>query len=68
MPEVDGVRDVGEDDVHDGKVEEEEAVGHAAEGTKRLPSQELVDHACNEKGFESRNLRCVQRPRVDAWL
>ena len=48
MPEVDGVGDVGEYDVHDGKVEEEEAVRHAAEGTERLPRQKLVDHAWNE--------------------
>ena len=45
MSEVDGVRDVGEYDVHDGKVEEEEAVRHAAEGAERLPRQKLVNYA-----------------------
>ena len=48
MPEVDGVGDVGENDVHDGEVEEEEAVGHAAQGAERLPRQKLVYHAWNE--------------------
>ena len=45
VPEVDGVGDVGEYDVHDGEVEEEEAVRHAAQGAERLPRQKLVYHA-----------------------
>ena len=50
VSEVEGVRDVGEYDVHDGEVEEEEAVRHATQGAERLPRKELVDHACNERG------------------